>query len=101
MPPEQRPSSKIRTVLLYSEDNVRRTEAVFLHLSFCIVLLGPVIGLSYLESKVWRLVLLTTSLFVVSVLCVALLNAPNKSSLALVAGYVMTQFLDPSDYLSI
>ncbi len=91
MPTEQRPSSKTRTVLLYSEENVRRAEAVFLHLGFCLLLLCPIIGLSYLESKMWKLVLLGIFLFVASLLFVGLVNVPNKSGLALVAGYVVTQ----------
>ncbi|KAH8761477.1 hypothetical protein F5882DRAFT_477699 [Hyaloscypha sp. PMI_1271] len=87
MPPEQRPSSKNRTLLLYSEESVQRAEAVFLHLSFCILLICPIIGLSYMQSKMWKLVLLGVFLFVASLLFVGLVNMPNKSGLALVAGY--------------
>ncbi|KAH8808786.1 hypothetical protein F5884DRAFT_858305 [Xylogone sp. PMI_703] len=75
------------TSLIYSEEKVRRAEAVFLHLSFCILLVVPVVLLSYLESKVWKLVVLGIFLAAASFLCVGLLNTPNKSSLAVVAGY--------------
>jgi len=92
MPPEQRPSSKNRRVLLYSEESVQRAEAAFLHLSFCILLICPIIGLSYLQTKMWKLVLLGIFLFAAALLCAGLLNMPNKSGLALVAGYVVTQF---------
>jgi hypothetical protein len=92
MPPEQRPSSKNRTLLLYSEESVQRAEAVFLHLSFCILLICPIIGLSYMKSKMWKLVLLGVFLFVASLLFVGLVNMPNKSGLALVAGYVALPF---------
>jgi len=92
MPPEQRPSSKNRTILLYSEEGVQRAEAVFLHLSFCILLICPIIGLSYMKSKMWKLVLLGIFLLVASLLFVGLVNMPNKSGLALVAGYVVTPF---------
>ncbi|RFU26783.1 hypothetical protein B7463_g9548, partial [Scytalidium lignicola] len=86
LPPKLLPSAAAMTTI-YSEDKVRRAEAVFLHLSFCTFLMLPVVLLSYLESKTWKLVVLAITLFTASVLCVGSLNTPNKSSLALVAGY--------------
>jgi hypothetical protein len=78
---EQLPST-----LLYSEENVRRAEAVFLHACFCCLLLCPIFGLSYVHSKTWKLVILAVSLFATAVLTVGFLNGPNKNALALVAG---------------
>ncbi|KAH8768543.1 hypothetical protein BGZ57DRAFT_929822 [Hyaloscypha finlandica] len=79
---EQLPST-----LLYSEENVQRAEAVFLHACFCCLLLCPILALSYVHSKTWKLVILAASLFATAVLTVGFLNTPNKNALALVAGY--------------
>ncbi|KIM95567.1 hypothetical protein OIDMADRAFT_59361 [Oidiodendron maius Zn] len=79
---EQLPST-----LLYSEENVQRAEAVFLHACFCCLLLCPILALSYVHSKTWKLVILAVSLFATAVLTVGFLNTPNKNALALVAGY--------------
>ncbi|KAN0103468.1 hypothetical protein V8E51_011781 [Hyaloscypha variabilis] len=79
---EQLPST-----LLYSEENVQRAEAIFLHACFCCLLLCPILALSYVHSKTWKLVILAASLFATAVLTVGFLNTPNKNALALVAGY--------------
>jgi hypothetical protein len=78
---EQLPST-----LLYSEENVQRAEAIFLHACFCCLLLCPILALSYVHSKTWKLVILAASLFATAVLTVGFLNTPNKNALALVAG---------------
>ena len=80
------------TTLIYSEESVRRAEAVFLHASFCILLLCPVIALSYLHSQIWKLVVLGIFLLAASVMSVGFLNTSNKSGLALVAGYIHPPF---------
>jgi hypothetical protein len=72
--------------LFYSEENVQRAEAVFLHACFCLLLLFPIFALSYVSSKLVKLVILVVSLLAASVLTVGFLNAPNKNALALVAG---------------
>jgi hypothetical protein len=48
-----------------------------------------------MQSKMWKLVLLGIFLFVASLLFVGLVNMPNKSGLALVAGYVALPFQSP------
>jgi hypothetical protein len=82
-----------KSIFIYSEENVRRAEAAFLHMIFCVLLLCPIIGLEYLNSKVWKLVLLGSSLVAASVLCVGFLNSSNTSSLALIGGYVTASLL--------
>ncbi|RDL30850.1 Uncharacterized protein BP5553_10195 [Venustampulla echinocandica] len=79
-------SEQLPSTLLYSEENVQRAEAVFLHICFCCLLLCPIFALSYVDSNTWKLVILTASLFAAAVLTVGFLNSPNKNALALVAG---------------
>lgn len=76
-----------RTVRLYSEDDARRAEALFLHLSFCILLMCTISGLEFLQSRIWKLVLLAIALLVASVLCVCFLNSTNTRSLAFLCGF--------------
>ncbi|KAH8670116.1 hypothetical protein BGZ60DRAFT_527604 [Tricladium varicosporioides] len=78
--------SQLPSTLLYSEENVQRAEAVFLHACFCCLLLCPIFALSYVNRKIWKLVILTVFLFATAVLTVGFLNVPNKNALALVAG---------------
>ncbi|KAF4633167.1 hypothetical protein G7Y89_g4959 [Cudoniella acicularis] len=84
-------SNQLPSTLLYSEENVQRAEAVFLHACFCCLLLCPIFALSYVRSNAWKLVILAVSLFATAVLTVGFLNAPNKNALALVAGFPIEQ----------
>jgi hypothetical protein len=65
---------------------VRRAEAVFLHVCFCLLLLCPIFLLSYVDSKVVKLGIVVLFLFAASVLTAGFLDAPNKIAFALVAG---------------
>ncbi|KAH6662272.1 hypothetical protein B0J14DRAFT_645435 [Halenospora varia] len=79
--------NQLPSTLLYSEENVQRAEAFFLHACFCFLLLCPIFALSYVNSKTWKLVILAVFLLATAVLTVGFLNVPNKNALALVAGY--------------
>ena len=77
------------STLIYSEQSVRQAEAIFLHASFCLLLLCSIAALLYVHNKIWQLVIVGLSTFVASLLSVGFLDLLNKSSLALVAGYVL------------
>ncbi|KAH8601494.1 hypothetical protein B0O99DRAFT_606757 [Bisporella sp. PMI_857] len=74
-------------IYVYSEANVRFAEEVFVNATFCFLLVCPVIVLSYLSSKLWRLIFVTLCLLVVSAFSGGFLNTPNRANLAFMAGY--------------
>lgn len=77
-----RPSS----ILLYSEEAVRRTEQVLVNLSFCILVLGPIFLLSFVANKVAKLLIVLGFVMATSVLASVLSDNAQKSGLAIMAG---------------
>ncbi|KAG0650289.1 hypothetical protein D0Z07_3186 [Hyphodiscus hymeniophilus] len=85
-------------IYFYSEGGIRFAEEVIINAAFCLLLIGPVIVLSYLTSKMWKLIFISLCLLVASAFSGGFLNAPNKTGLGLVAGYaaVLVVFLSTS-----
>jgi hypothetical protein len=79
-------SDRQSSILLYSEDAVRRTEQTLVNLSFCVLVLGPIFGLSFLTSRVGKLFLVLAFVVPTSILASVLSDNAQKSSLAVMAG---------------
>jgi hypothetical protein len=70
----------------YSESAIRRVERTFVHVSFCVLLLCPIIALSAIGSTVGKLVVVIVFLLAASFLTSGLLNGANNNGLAVLAG---------------
>jgi hypothetical protein len=79
-------SGRRSSILLYSENAVRRTEQTLVNLSFCVLVLGPIFVLSFLTSKVGKLFLVFAFVLPTAVLASALSDNAQKGSLAVMAG---------------
>ena len=63
-------------------------EQTLVNLAFCILVICPIFALSYLTNKVAKLLLVLGCVLITSVLASVLSNNAQKSSLAVMAGYV-------------
>jgi hypothetical protein len=72
-------------MLLYSEAAVRAFEDVMVNICFCLLVLVPIIALSYLKDKSGKLVLVIAFVILSSIVATFLANATHKSSIAIVA----------------
>lgn len=72
-------------MLIYSEDRVRVFEEVFIIFLFCLLVFIPMFILSYLKTKVWKLILVLLCVIASAFVASFLTNAKHKTSLAVVA----------------
>ena len=75
-----------RSILIYSEAKIRRVEKALISIAFCFFLLCPIVILSYLTSKVLKLLIVLTCILAISTLTIDLSESTSKTSVALVAG---------------
>ena len=73
-------------MFIYSESAIRRAERTFVHVSFCVLLLCPIIALSVIGSKVGKLVVVIGFLLAASLLTSGVLTGANNTGLAVLAG---------------
>jgi hypothetical protein len=59
---------------------------MFMHVSFCALLLCPIIALSIIESDVGKLVVVVGFLLVAAILTSGIINGANNAGLAVLAG---------------
>ena len=74
------------SILMYSEDKVRRVEKTLINIGFCFLLLCPIFALSYLESRALKLSIVLIFILALSTLTIDLSDSTSKTSVALVAG---------------
>jgi len=72
-------------MLYYSESAVRAFEDIAVNVSFGLLVLVPIIVLSFLKNKVEKLVLVLLFVLLSSIVATVLANATQKSSIAVVA----------------
>jgi hypothetical protein len=72
-------------MLRYSEKAVRLTEDVFVNLGFCALLLIPTFLVTYVQSRIWRLVVVAVFVLLSTFLSSFMATATHKPGLAIVA----------------
>ena len=73
-------------MFIYSESAIRRVERTFVHVSFCVLLLCPIIALSIIGSWVGKLVVVIGFLLAAAFLSSGVLTGANNAGLAVLAG---------------
>ena len=73
-------------MFIYSESAIRRAERMFVHISFCVLLLCPIIALSVIENTVGKLVVVVGFLLAAALLTSGVLTGANNAGLAVLAG---------------
>lgn len=74
-------------MVIYSEQKIRRLDQIFMNISFCLLLLCPVIVLSLVDNKAAKLSIVVGFLLFSAIL-MALGTGSNNSTLAVLAAYV-------------
>jgi hypothetical protein len=77
---------KEKSVFVYSEESIRRVERIFVNVSFCLLLICPIIALSVVGNTVGKLVIVLGFLLVAAVLTSGILTSANNTGLAVLAG---------------
>ena len=72
-------------IMIYSEQRVRHADQVFMNVSFCLLLLCPVIVLSLVDNRTVKLSVVVGFLLFSAVL-LAIGTKSNNSALAVLAG---------------
>ena len=73
------------TVMLqYQERTVRLTEDIFINLTFCTLLVVPIVLLMYVPNSSWRLVVVALFIFLSTFLSSFMATATHKPGLAIV-----------------
>lgn len=72
----------------YSESTIRRTEHVFVNVTFILMLFCPIIALSFIEEATAKLAIVLVFLLLGAVLTSGILTSANNAGLAVLAGYV-------------
>ena len=73
-------------MLQYSEQAIQRTEDVFINLAFCSLLLIPILLLSYVQNKHWKLAVVAVFVLLSTFLSSFMATASHKPGLAIIAG---------------
>jgi hypothetical protein len=73
-------------MLTYKEGAVRLAEDIIVNVAFCLLVLVPILFLSYLKDKVAKLSLVLAFVLLSAVVSSYLANATHKTSLAVIAG---------------
>ena len=76
-------------MLTYEESAVRLAEDIVINVAFCLLVLIPIILLSYLKNKVIKLMLVLAFVLLSAIVSSFLANTTHKTSLAVIAGYVL------------
>ena len=71
---------------IYSESSIRRVERTFVNVSFCVLLLCPIIALSIIGSVVGKLAVVVGFLLAGAFLTSGVLTGANNAGLAVLAG---------------
>jgi len=71
----------------YSESTIRRTEHVFVNVTFSLMLFCPIIALSFIENATAKLAIVLVFLLLGAVLTSGILTSANNAGLAVLAGY--------------
>jgi hypothetical protein len=79
--------------MIYSEQKIRHVDQIFMNVSFCLLLLCPVIVLSLVDSEGAKLSIVVGFLLFSAIL-MAIGTSSNNSSLAVLAGYVSPNLID-------
>lgn len=74
------------SVFTYSEWGIRRLERALVHVSFCILLLCPIVALSVIQSSVGKLLVVIGFLLAVALLTSGVLTGANNAGLAVLVG---------------
>jgi hypothetical protein len=72
-------------MFIYSESTIRRVERTFVHVSFCLLLLCPIIALSIIQSVVGKLAVVIGFLLAAAILTSGVLTGANNPGLAVLA----------------
>ena len=79
---------------IYSEQEIRRVDKIFMNISFCLLLLCPVIVLSLVDNRAAKLSIVVGFLLIGAIL-LALGTGSNNSALAVLAAYVTPNSTPP------
>lgn len=79
-------SASFPSVLVVSDPNVRRIERTVINLGFCLLLLCPILALTYLENKALKVGIVLLFVLIISTLTIDLGKSTNATCVALVAG---------------
>lgn len=71
----------------YSEMAVRLTEEVTVTMLFSILLLIPILGLSFMKNKIGKILLVFAMVLLVSIINSVVANSVQRASLGVVAAY--------------
>ena len=76
---------KLKDIMIYSDQKVRHADQIFMNVSFCLLLLCPVIVLSLVDNRAVKLSVVVGFLLFCAVL-LAIGTSSNNSALAVLAG---------------
>ena len=75
-------------MMTYSDQNIRHVERIFVNVSFSLLLLGPIIVLSWLENTRVKLLIVVGCLLFGAILMSGIATGIYNSNLAVLAGCV-------------
>ncbi|KAF2097344.1 hypothetical protein NA57DRAFT_77600 [Rhizodiscina lignyota] len=92
------PEAQQSIMYSYSATAVRVFEEVLVHICFCLLLLIPIVALSYIKDKVGKLMIVFGFILLSAMVASLLANTTQKSSIAVIAGYaaILVVFLGNS-----